>query len=774
MNDRPDFGAYCRDACVKLWGEPDRETPKELRWNGGDAYSVRTFNPRKQVWYDAGAKCGGSTLELARLAMGKPPLEKLRGADFIEAWRYGYNQKWIPVEPPALNDKPIVATYPYEDEQGELLFQVVRFDTTDPNERFRQRRPDGKGGWIWKVMGTRQVLYRLRALTAAVKAGQQVLLCEGERDANTAVQLGYAATTNSGGVGKWRKDFDEFLRGADVVVVSDNDAQLKDKKTGGPMFHPDGRPMLPGQDHAAAVSRRLRKVAARLRTIIFPQKDLSEWVAAGGTREQLDALIAQAPEETKQPDEPEKKQRPGATDDDAEQVLAELNRDNCIVLDGGRTLVLRFERAEHDAGGESYVYQVPTFLKFYDMRNLYLNRRILIGGDRTVDIGKWWLGHRERRQYRGVTFKPAGKPIIDGRLNLWSGWGVEPKRGEWGRLREHMYEVLAARDDDVDAYIIDWLAWAVQHPDQQAEVALVFIGERGTGKGTLGKALCKIFGQHSLHLSSPEHLTGRFNSHLRQCSFLFGDECYGPKDKSAEGTLKRIITEDTLTIEAKGRDAIEEPNCLHVMLASNNEWVIPAGAHERRFMVQRVADTHRQDAAWFAPIFQQMRSGGYQAMLFDLLERDLRDWHPRRIVHTAALAEQQDESLSPLDAWWLELLQSAVLAGSNSSAPDRAISNKYEDEVRDSDHFGGERTRTVKRDGLYDQARAVSPKLKGYTDAALGRYLRQQGCRNAWVQRDRGWEFPPLTECRTRWLERFPMTVWHDSQTKEWTRGGED
>ena len=236
-----------------------------------------------------------------------------------------------------------------------------------------------------------------------------------------------------------------------------------------------------------------------------------------------------------------------------------------------------------------------------------------------------------------------------------------------------------------------------------------------------------------------EHLTGRFNSHLRQCSFLFGDECYGPKDKSAEGTLKRIITEDTLTIEAKGRDAIEEPNCLHVMLASNNEWVIPAGAHERRFMVQRVADTHRQDAAWFAPIFQQMRSGGYQAMLFDLLERDLRDWHPRRIVHTAALAEQQDESLSPLDAWWLELLQSAVLAGSNSSAPDRAISNKYEDEVRDFDHFGGERTRTVKRDGLYDQARAVSPKLKGYTDAALGRYLRQQGCRNAWVQRHRGW-----------------------------------
>jgi hypothetical protein len=784
MTTNPDF-LVNREAMIKAWGEPSMEKNGKLRWIGADQYAWRSYDDRQRLWYDAASKRGGNTLlDLARFEQGKPPLqegEKLRGAEFIAAWQYAYDQEWIgkPPPPPKANGKgdplPIRATYSYRNEQDELLFEVVRFDTANPDERFRQRRPDGKGGWVWKVKGTRIVLYRLPELIAAVKAGQRVLVCEGEKDANTAARLGYAATTGPGGVNKWRNEFDEFFRGADIVVVSDNDSQLKDKTTGGLMFHPGGRPMLPGQDHAAAITRRLRKVAAHVRTIIFPQhKDLTEWVEGGGTREQLDALIAQAPEETKQPDEPEKKQRPGATDDDAEQVLAELNRDNCIVLDGGRTLVLRFERAEHDAGGESYIYQVPTFLKFYDMRNLYLNRRILIGGDRTVDIGKWWLGHRERRQYRGVTFKPAGKPIIDGRLNLWSGWGVDPKRGEWGRLREHMYEVLAARDDDVDAYILNWLAWAVQHPDQQAEVALVFIGERGTGKGTLGKALCKIFGQHSLHLSSPEHLTGRFNSHLRQCSFLFGDECYGPKDKSAEGTLKRIITEDTLTIEAKGRDAIEEPNRLHVMLASNNEWVIPAGVHERRFMVQRVADTHRQDAAWFAPIYQQMRSGGYQAMLFDLLERDLRDWHPRRIVHTAALAEQQDESLSPLDAWWLELLQSAVLAGSNSSAPDRAISNKYEDEVRDSDRYGGGHTRTVKRDGLYDQARAVSPKLKGYTDAALGRYLRQQGCRNAWVQRHRGWEFPPLTECRTRWLERFPMTVWHDSEITEWTTGGED
>jgi putative DNA primase/helicase len=94
------------------------------------------------------------------------------------------------------------------------------------------------------------------------------------------VRLGYAATTNSGGVKKWKKDYDDFFRGADVVVVSDNDANGE------------------GQAHAGSVARRLSRVAKRVRTIIFPVKDLSQWAEASGTREQLDALIETAPEES--------------------------------------------------------------------------------------------------------------------------------------------------------------------------------------------------------------------------------------------------------------------------------------------------------------------------------------------------------------------------------------------------------------------------------------------------------------------------------------------
>jgi hypothetical protein len=319
----PDFKSFCEAACIKLWGEPDHKTKKQLRWNGGNAYDARTFDVRKRVWYDAGQQRGGSTLELVSHAKGEPACE-LRGAAFFEAWQEAHKMGIVPepAPPPKANGggKPIIATYPYRDESGELLFEVVRFDTNVSEERFRQRQPDGQGGWSWKTKGVRLVLYRLPELIAAVKAGERVLLCEGEKDANTAAQLGYAATTAPGGVNKWRKEYDEVLRGADVVIVSDNDAQARDPKTGKPQFHPDGRPVLPGQDYAAKQVRRLRGIAAHVRTIIFPQKDLSEWAAAKGTREQLDALIEQAPEQAKQ--QPQQGEADAPTDGGLEDRIA--------------------------------------------------------------------------------------------------------------------------------------------------------------------------------------------------------------------------------------------------------------------------------------------------------------------------------------------------------------------------------------------------------------------------------------------------------------------
>jgi len=452
------------------------------------------------------------------------------------------------------------------------------------------------------------------------------------------------------------------------------------------------------------------------------------------------------------------------TEQAAADVLAELNEKYCVVQDGGRVRVLTFERHVRHVGRAQHVRYVPTFLSFDDFRNLHRHKRV-----KRKHLGHWWLDNPRRRQYAGLTFQPGAAEVIEDKLNLWRGWGVEPKQGDWSLMQNHITEVLASGIEEVATYIMDWLAWAVQHPDERAEVALVFIGKRGTGKGTLGNAMCRIFAQHAVHISSADHLAGRFNFHLRDACLLFADEAYWPGDKGAEGTLKRMITEPELFIEGKNRDAVTTRNMLHVLMASNEEWVVPAGERERRFAVFNVSERYLQDEKWFTPLYEQLDNGGHAAMLFDLLHRPVGNFHPRRLPKTVALREQQRHSLQPLDAWWVELLEIGVLEGADPNAPNCAVSNEYNREVTETDGYGLPRKRRIRQRGLYDQARTVEPRLRRRNDHVLGHYLSEQGCDNSQkVLRRRGWNFPPLLECRNRWEARFPDWKWRDPLLTEW------
>jgi putative DNA primase/helicase len=172
-----------------------------------------------------------------------------------------------------------VAVYEYVDEQGTLLYQVVRFVDLDGAKSFSQRRPDGQGGWLWNLNGVRRVLYELPALLAAVPAGTTIFIPEGEKDCLTLRQRELVATTNSEGAGKWRPDFAAYFVGAHVVVLPDNDAE--------------------GRAHADRVVASLLPVAASLKRLELPdlpaKGDVSDWFTAGHTVEELQALVAQAP-----------------------------------------------------------------------------------------------------------------------------------------------------------------------------------------------------------------------------------------------------------------------------------------------------------------------------------------------------------------------------------------------------------------------------------------------------------------------------------------------
>lgn len=162
----------------------------------------------------------------------------------------------------------IVATYDYSDENGVPLFQVVRFEP----KSFRQRRPEGKG-WAWNLRGIRRVVYRLSEVLRA----QNVIICEGEKDVETARGLGLVATCNPCGAGSWREEYSEVLRGKRIAIIADADDA--------------------GRKHAQQVAHSLASKVESLKVAELPgSKDLSEWIEKGGNREVLEAYIEEQPE----------------------------------------------------------------------------------------------------------------------------------------------------------------------------------------------------------------------------------------------------------------------------------------------------------------------------------------------------------------------------------------------------------------------------------------------------------------------------------------------
>jgi AAA domain len=297
-----DFARLIEPLARHFFGEANTRLSSkgELRFGHHGSMSV---DLEKGTWYDHEAQAGGGVLDLVK---SRKSFSETRDA---LAWldEQGYLNGKHPTHRanagrtgeargPALGVE--IAHYDYVDEAGSLLFQVVRYEP----KNFRQRRPDGNGGWVWQIGNARQVPYRLPELQEALALERLVFIVEGEKDADNLWKLGIPATTNAMGAGKWRSALNGTFAGADVVIIADNDPQTIDK-TGAPQFHPDGRPKRTGQDHAHAIAAELAETASRVRVLEIgkawrkcpPKGDISDWLEKGGTPEALYEIIDQLP-----------------------------------------------------------------------------------------------------------------------------------------------------------------------------------------------------------------------------------------------------------------------------------------------------------------------------------------------------------------------------------------------------------------------------------------------------------------------------------------------
>jgi hypothetical protein len=436
--------------------------------------------------------------------------------------------------------------------------------------------------------------------------------------------------------------------------------------------------------------------------------------------------------------------------------LAGLNERYCVVNMEGKTVVMGWTESEINEGE-----LVPYFQSFDDFKrfhNKYRKEEYIKhdNGDNKLKItplGEWWLNHRYRRQYEGIIYAPySNDEIVHGKLNLWTGFTVPAIRGDkhLGFL-EHIRENLCNGHEDYFNYLICWMAQRVQQRGAPAGVAIVLKSEsEGTGKGFFAKQFGSLFGKHFKHITNADHLVGKFNAHLQDCSFLFADEAFYAGDKKHGGLLKTIITEETMMIERKGIDAAQRRNFLGMVMASNMRFVIPAGQDARRYFVLEVSTKRLQDTKYFGAIAADLDASGLSNLLYFLQNINLSDFNIRNVPKTAALEEQKSMTRSGIDAMIEHFAQEGQLPWAHSRRPNIVVTT-------------GERN----DEGFWPWVRSNYRELTTPTMQSMtGILKREWGCKNWRANGDNGLEFPSLAELRRLFDKKHGPQQWTD--VSEW------
>ncbi len=362
-----------------------------------------------------------------------------------------------------------------------------------------------------------------------------------------------------------------------------------------------------------------------------------------------------------------------------EEALHKLNEKYAVITTQGK---VRIVTESYDPDLKAYSINLMAkndFLLLHENNFLYSWQS---GKRKKLKIAQAWLEWELREEFRGFIFDPTKPARENGYLNLFKGYtvpnrkikhrkckgkfcdgkgcidwfvnqgwktceyGSEDWTDDWGCWKDaggsrlevekgvinvqfwlrHIFEVLANGDFKIFLWCLDWFTDIIQNPGGlRPGTALAVQGLKGTGKGALFNTIQNMFGQHSFHTSNMRELVGNFNAHLKQIVFLYADEAIWSGEKSAEGTLKRLITEDTLNITLKGYDTYKVRNRLRIGISSNEHWMVPVSMDERRFCVCKAWDGRIVDQDWFDRVYNPSLEDLLEELLIHEITSDLRD-----------------------------------------------------------------------------------------------------------------------------------------------------
>lgn len=390
--------------------------------------------------------------------------------------------------------------------------------------------------------------------------------------------------------------------------------------------------------------------------------DWSDYFLAGGQEspvmvEHMDIADSAQPENLLKPAIEAVNDTPEQADTINGKALAgdELDRLNgmnnaiCHTVAGGRHVIAR--NVYCPITGKARAFEPVG-----ELHNYYRHSPPVAG----MNAGKAWLQWPgKNHKLGGITFQPDERHCPDDVMNLWTGFNVEPAAGDVGVFLGHLREIICANDEAAFDYLIGWLAHMIQRPAVKPSVAVFMRSVQGAGKDTMVKAVAGMLGQHAVTLNGQRQATGRFQGAIQEKLFVFINEAQITNNRDVDA-LKGLITEDSVSLELKGKDPVRIPNYARFIFASNHDHVILADPKERRYLMLEPFMPYDHGTpeyhAYFDRLHKWIDGGGSAKLLAYLQGYDLTGFNPHAAPATKLLNEQKQLSMKPVHQWLMEWL----------------------------------------------------------------------------------------------------------------------
>ena len=338
--------------------------------------------------------------------------------------------------------------------------------------------------------------------------------------------------------------------------------------------------------------------------------------------------------------------------------LEDLNKYICAITGSSKPYFMT-RKVAYDELGNKYIYYVRQLKQ--GLRDTFENRWCPPNPCDKKSGGLWisaWLAWKDRKSFDSEVFQSGDCPSTQ--FNTFKGFNINKdlafERGtkSISGFLDFIKIAWCGGDTDLYNWVLDWMAHLIQRPLVKMSSTLVLCGEEGIGKGMVLQKLKEVIGSHLFcQPSHPSDILGNFNSILDRKAFLFLDELVWGGDKEKAGILKKLITEKEGTINEKGIPQRRFINCANIAMASNEDWVAPAGNNARRFQVISVKNTLLDKSAVYdcCP---------YSLAKF-LYTRDISKFQHDKIIATQGLAFQKELTAHNSHKFWLNKVRESDL-----------------------------------------------------------------------------------------------------------------